>query len=163
AISDLEDVVVVGYGTQKKGNLTGSIDVVSGERLANRPANTVADLIKGVSPYLNIGMNMRGVESVAVSTWNLLGITSISAGGGPLILVDGVEMNITNVDPESIESISVLKDASASAVYGSRAPFGVILITTKQGSRDGKVNIQYTDNFSFNTPIRLPSQVDSYT
>lgn len=161
--SDLEEVVIVGYGTQKKGNLTGAIDVVSGDRLANRPANTVADLIKGVSPNLNISMNMRGGEPGSVSTWNLRGITSISAGGGPLILVDGVEMNITNVDPESIESISVLKDASASAVYGSRAPFGVILITTKQGSKDGTVKIQYTNNLSFNTPIRLPSHVDSYT
>jgi len=162
-VSDLEEVVVVGYGTQKKGNLTGSVDVVSGERLSNRPANTVADLIKGVSPNLNISMNMRGGEPGSVSGWNLRGMASISGGGAPLILVDGVEMNITNVDPESIESISVLKDASASAIYGSRAPFGVILITTKQGKRDGTVNIQYSDNLSFNTPIRLPSQVDSYT
>ena len=163
AVSDLEEVVVVGYGTQKKGNLTGSVDVVSGERLANRPGNTVADLVKGVSPNLNIGMNMRGGEPGAVATWNLRGMASINGGGAPLILVDGVEMNITNVDPESIESISVLKDASASAIYGARAPFGVILVTTKQGKKDGTVSIQYTDNFSFNSPIRIPSQVDSYT
>lgn len=162
-VSDLEEVIVVGYGTQKKGNLTGSVDVVSGERLANRPANTVADLVKGVSPNLNISMNMRGGEPGSVSNWNLRGMASINGGGAPLILVDGVEMNITNVDPETIESISVLKDASASAVYGSRAPFGVILITTKQGRKDGTVNIQYSDNLSFNTPIRNPSHVDSYT
>lgn len=162
-VSDLEEVVVVGYGTQKKGNLTGSVDVVSGERLANRPANTVADLVKGVSPNLNISMNLRGGEPGSVSSWNLRGIASINGGGAPLILVDGVEMNITNVDPESIESISVLKDASASAVYGSRAPFGVVLITTKRGRKDGVVNIQYSDNLSFSSPIRLPSHIDSYT
>lgn len=161
--SDLEEVVVVGYGTQKKGNLTGSVDVISGDKLSNRSANTVADLIKGASPNLDISMNMRGGEPGSVSSWNLRGMASISGGGEPLILVDGVEMNITNVDPESIESVSVLKDASASAIYGSRAPFGVILITTKQGNRDGTVNIQYSDNLSFNTPIRFPSHIDSYT
>lgn len=162
-LSDLDEVVVVGYGTQKKSNLTGSVDVISGDRLANRSANTVADLIKGASPNLDIAMNMRGGEPGSVSSWNLRGMASISGGGAPLILVDGVEMNITNVDPESIESVSVLKDASASAIYGSRAPFGVILITTKQGSKDGTVSIQYTDNLSFNSPIRFPSHIDSYT
>jgi len=161
-LSDLDEVVVVGYGTQKKGNLTGSVDVISGDRLSNRSSNTVADLIKGASPNLNIGMNMRGGEPGSVSSWNLRGMASISGGGAPLILVDGVEMNITNVDPESIESVSVLKDASASAVYGSRAPFGVILITTKQGKKDGTVSIQYTDNLSTSTPIRNPSHIDSY-
>ena len=161
--SDLEEVVVVGYGTQKKSNLTGSIDVISGERLKDRAANNVADLIKGASPNLNISMNMRGGEPGSSSNWNIRGMGSIEGDASPLILVDGVEMNINNVDPESIESVSVLKDASASAVYGSRAPFGVILITTKKGSKTGGVNIQYTDNLSFSSPVRLPSFVDSYT
>ncbi|MFC7523927.1 SusC/RagA family TonB-linked outer membrane protein [Parapedobacter sp. GCM10030251] len=161
--SDLEEVVVVGYGTQKKSNLTGSIDVISGERLKDRAANNVADLIKGASPNLNISMNMRGGEPGSSSNWNIRGMGSIEGDASPLILVDGVEMNINNVDPESIESVSVLKDASASAVYGSRAPFGVILITTKKGGKTGGVNIQYTDNLSFSSPVRLPSFVDSYT
>ncbi len=159
----LEEVVVVGYGTQKKINLTGAVDVVSGDRLANRPANTVADLIKGASPNLNITMGMRGGEPGAASTWNIRGTGSIHGSGSPLVLVDGVEMNIQNVDPESIESVSVLKDASASAIYGSRAPFGVILITTKKGNRSEKVSIQYSNNLSFASPTKLPSYADALT
>lgn len=159
----LEEVVVIGYGTQKKVNLTGAVDVVSGDKLANRPANTVADLIKGTSPNLNITMGMRGGEPGATSTWNIRGTGSIHGSGSPLVLVDGVEMNVNNVDPESIESISVLKDASASAIYGSRAPFGVILITTKKGAKGDKVNIQYSTNLSAASPVRVPSQVNSLT
>ncbi|MBZ4188610.1 SusC/RagA family TonB-linked outer membrane protein [Niabella beijingensis] len=159
----MDEVIVVGYGTQKKSNLTGAVDVISGDRLKNRAANNVANLIKGASPNLNITMNMRGGEPGAASNWNIRGMGSIQGNSSPLILVDGVEMNVNNVDPESIESVSVLKDASASAVYGSRAPFGVILITTKKGSKDGGANIQYTNNLSFNSPARLPSFVDSWT
>ncbi len=161
--SSLDEVVVVGYGTQKRVNLTGAVDVVSGERLANRAANNVADLIQGTTPNLNITMNMRGGEPGSTSSWNLRGMGSLAGNASPLILVDGVEMNINNVDPESIETISVLKDASASAIYGARAPFGVILITTKKGGKGEKVTVQYSNNLSFNTPIRVPSFVDSYT
>lgn len=162
-LAGLEEVVIVGYGRQKKVNLTGSVDVISGDRLKNRTANNVADLVKGASPNLNISMNMRGGEPGSASNWNIRGMGSIEGNASPLILVDGVEMNINNVDPESIESVSILKDASASAVYGSRAPFGVVLITTKRGRKDGGVNIQYTDNLSVSSPVRLPSFVDSYT
>lgn len=157
----LDDVVVVGYGTQKKTNLTGSVDVVSGEQLANRPAAKVADLLKGTSPNLNITMNSRGGEPGAASNWNIRGLGSTSAGSAPLVLVDGVEIDLNNVDPESVESVSVLKDASASAIYGSRAPFGVILITTKKGSRSDKINIQYNNNLSFASPVRVASQENS--
>lgn len=159
----LDEVVVVGYGTQKKENLTGSVDVISSDRLKDRAANNVADLIKGASPNLNISMNMRGGEPGTSSNWNIRGIGSLEGSSSPLILVDGVEMNINNVDPESIESVSILKDASASAVYGSRAPFGVVLITTKKGSTTSEVSIQYTNNLSFSSPIRLPSYADSFT
>ncbi|MBC9797232.1 SusC/RagA family TonB-linked outer membrane protein [Sinomicrobium weinanense] len=159
----LDEVVVVGYGTQKKENLTGSVDVISGDRLKDRAANNVADLVKGASPNLNISMNMRGGEPGTASNWNIRGMGSLEGNASPLILVDGVEMNINNVDPESIESVSILKDASASAVYGSRAPFGVILITTKKGKKTGGVSVQYTNNLSFSSPVRLPSFVDSYT
>ncbi|MCF3109985.1 TonB-dependent receptor [Niabella sp. CC-SYL272] len=161
--TSMDEVVVVGYGTQKKSNLTGAVDVISGERLKDRAANNVGDLIKGASPNLNISMNMRGGEPGSAANWNIRGMGSIQGDASPLILVDGVEMNINNVDPEAIESVSILKDASASAIYGSRAPFGVILITTKKGSRTGGVNIQYTNNLSWNSPVRLPSFVDSYT
>lgn len=157
----LDDVVVVGYGTQKKTNLTGSVDVVSGEQLANRPAAKVADLLKGTSPNLNISMNSRGGEPGAASSWNIRGIGSINGNANPLILVDGVEVDFNNIDPESIESVSVLKDASASAIYGSRAPFGVVLITTKKGSKGEKVNIQYNNNLAFASPAKRISQENS--
>lgn len=158
----LDDVVVVGYGTQKKVTLTGSVDAISGEALQNRPASLVSDLIKGVSPNLNITMGMRGGEPGATSSWNIRGLGSISANASPLILVDGVEVNINNIDPESIESISVLKDASASAIYGSRAPFGVILITTKRGQQ-GRMTVEYSNNIGMNKPMRFSSFVDALT
>lgn len=159
----LDDVVVVGYGTQKKVNMTGSVDVISGEQLANRPAAKVADLLKGTSPNLNITMNSRGGEPGAASNWNIRGVGSIQGSSAPLVLVDGVEIDFNNVDPESIESVSVLKDASASAIYGSRAPFGVILITTKKGGKNEKVNIQYSNNLALASPVRVASQVNSLT
>src|SRR5690554_2415824 len=160
--SELDEVVVVGYGTQKKVTITGSVDAIAGEEIQNRSAVLVSDLIKGASPNLNITMGMRGGEPGATSSWNIRGLGSISANASPLILVDGVEVNINNIDPETIESISVLKDASASAIYGSRAPFGVVLITTKKGT-EGKVNIEYTNNVSMNSPIGVPDFVDALT
>src|SRR5690606_31161522 len=161
--SDLEEVVVVGYGTQKKGNLTASVDVISGEALADRPATNVADLIKGASPNMNVTMNMRGGEPGSVSSLNIRGVGSIGGSANPLVLVDGVAMDLMNVDPETVESISILKDASASAIYGSRAPFGVILITTKRGKAQQGATIQYTNNLSLGSPIKLPHFIDSYT
>ena len=138
----LDEVVVVGYGTQKKVNLTGSVDVITEEVLANRSAPTMSQLIQGASPNLNISMNSLGGEPGAARTWNIRGTGSLAGNQSPLVLVDGVETNIDTVDPESIESISVLKDASASAIYGSRAPFGVILVTTKRGKKNQEMHIQ---------------------
>jgi TonB-linked SusC/RagA family outer membrane protein len=157
------EVVVVGYGTQKKINLTGAVDVVSGKVLENRPAFALDDLIKGTSPNLGITMGMRGGEPGAVSSWSIRGMGSINGNAVPLILVDGVEMNVKDIDPSTIESISILKDASASAIYGSRAPFGVVLITTKKGTKDGKARIQYSNDLVWDYPFRIPSYVDSYT
>ncbi|NQD71431.1 TonB-dependent receptor [Sphingobacterium shayense] len=161
--NDLQEVVVVGYGTQKKGTLTGSVDVISGDMLKDRPANNVADLIKGASPNMNIDMGMRGGEPGAASSLNIRGVGSISGSSSPLVLVDGVEMDLNAIDPQTVESISVLKDASTAAVYGSRAPFGVILITTKKGSRQEGVTVDYSTNLSLSSPLRLPSFIDSYT
>lgn len=161
-MASLDEVVVVGYGTQKKMTLTGSVDAISGDELQNRPAVNMGDLMKGASPNLNITMGMRGGEPGSTSSWNIRGLGSINANASPLILVDGVEVNINNVDPESVESVSVLKDASASAIYGSRAPFGVVLITTKKGQQ-GRVTVEYNNNLSMNTPIGVPSFVDAYT
>lgn len=161
--STLEEVVVVGYGTQKRAHMTAAVDVVSGEALANRPSANVADLIKGASPNMNINMGMRGGEPGAASGWNIRGVGSLNGGSAPLVLVDGVEVDINSVDPETIESVSVLKDASASAVYGSRAPYGVILITTKKGSKTEGVKVDYSNNLSLSSLLRLPHFIDSYT
>lgn len=153
--SELDELIVVGYGTQKKVTLTGSVDAISGDEIQNRSAVLVSDLIKGASPNLNINMGMRGGEPGATSSWNIRGLGSLTGSTEPLILVDGVEVNINNVDPETIESVSVLKDASASAIYGSRAPFGVVLVTTKKG-KEGKVSVEYSNNLSMNKPIGVP-------
>lgn len=159
----LDEVVVVGYGTQKKSNLTASVDVISNAQLKDRPANNVADLLKGASPNVNINMGMRGGEPGATSGVNIRGIGSINGASSPLVLVDGVEMDLASVDPETVESISILKDASAAAVYGSRAPFGVVLITTKKGTKQDGVKVDYSNNLSLSSPLRLPSFIDSYT
>ena len=159
-VQQMEEVVVVGYGTQKKVNLSGSVDFISGDILQNRSTANVAELVKGASPNLNISMGRMGGEPGASSNWNVRGIGSINADAAPLILVDGVPVNINNIDPESIESVSVLKDASASAIYGSRAPFGVVLITTKKGQQ-GKARIEYSNNLFINYPQPLASFVRS--
>ncbi|WP_206611098.1 TonB-dependent receptor [Mariniphaga sediminis] len=157
----MEEVVVVGYGTQKKINLTGSVDVVAGEKLENRPNQNVGELLKGTSPNLNIVMSERGGEPGAEPKWNIRGMGSISGNDSPLILVDGVEMDINNLDPQNIESVSVLKDASASAIYGARAPFGVVLITTKRGKKDGRMSVKYSNNLSFDTKLGIPDMENS--
>ncbi|MGV3502602.1 MAG: TonB-dependent receptor [Adhaeribacter sp.] len=160
-LAKLEEVVVVGYGTQKKINLTGAVDVVSGEQLANRPAPNVALLLQGTAPNMNISLNSFGGEPGATQRMQLRGVGSLQGNTAPLVLVDGVETNINNIDPESVESISVLKDASASAVYGSRAAFGVILITTKKGGKNQPVRIEYANNTSFAMPIYIPDMESS--
>jgi TonB-linked SusC/RagA family outer membrane protein len=161
-VQNLEEVVVVGYGTQKKMNLTGSVESISGEELANRPLPNVGAALSGLSPNLNINLSGGlGGEPGATRSWNIRGMGSINGNTSPLILVDGVEMDINNLDPQNIESVSVLKDASASAIYGARAPFGVVLITTKNGSKDGGVSIQYNTNLAIGTKMGLPHMEDA--
>jgi TonB-linked SusC/RagA family outer membrane protein len=160
-ISTLEEVVVVGYGTQKKINLTGAVDVVDGEQLSNRPAPNMSMLLQGAAPNMNISLNSFGGEPGATQSWQIRGVGSISGNTAPLILVDGVETNVNNIDPETVESVSILKDASASAVYGSRAAFGVVLITTKKGSANQPVRITYSNNLSFAVPIYVPDMESS--
>ena len=159
---DLEEVVVVGYGTQKKVNLTGAIDVVNGDQLADRPAAQTSQLLQGLSPSTMITMKMRGGEPGAEQNIQVRGIGSITGDSSPLVLVDGVEMDMNLVDPSTIESISVLKDASSSAIYGSRAAFGVILIQTKKGA-NRPVTFSYSNNISVNVPYYTPDMLDSYT
>lgn len=129
----LEQVVVVGYGSQKKINLTGAVDQVSGEDIINRPVGNVMQSLQGVSPGLNI--TYSGGRPGSIPNINIRGFTSIN-GGGPLIVIDGVAAaydDLLRLNPADIESFSVLRDAASAAIYGARAAFGVVLITTKQG------------------------------
>lgn len=139
----LNEVVVIGYGTTKKINLTGAVSQVTAKDLQDRPVSNLTQALQGMVPNLNItfGSGKPG-QSGSI---NVRGNTSIN-GGSPLVLIDGVPGDIDRVNAADVESISVLKDASASAVYGARAAFGVILVTTKQ-AKDGKTTISYSNNF----------------
>ncbi len=160
-ILGLDEIVVIGYGTQKKVNLTGAVDFVTSDELANRSVGTVAQTIQGIVPNLGISIdNYEGGEPGATQHWNLRGEGTLTGSEAPYILVDGVPMDIAHVNPEDIESVSILKDAAASAIYGARAPFGVILITTKRGTK-GDLKINYSNNFGFGTPTLLPKAANS--
>lgn len=155
--ADLNEVVVVGYGTQKKVNLSGAVDFVSGEVLESRPISNISQGLQGMVPNLNIQFN-SGAPGEAANI-NIRGMTSIN-GGDPLILVDNVPVSsaeLNRISPQDIESLSVIKDASAAAIYGARASFGVILITTKSGK--GPLKITYNNNFTFNTPTVMPDKI----
>jgi TonB-linked SusC/RagA family outer membrane protein len=121
----------------------------------------VGEVLRGVSPNLNINLGAYGAEPGATLGFNIRGVGSISGNSAPLILVDGVEMDINNLDPGTIESVSVLKDASSSAIYGSRAPFGVVLITTKKGKKNDRITIQYNNNLIFGRSIGIPHMENS--
>ena len=154
----LSEVVVVGYGVQKKANLSGAVDQIGPEQIQSRPISNLAQGLQGISPNLNIDFN-SGAPGQAAKI-NIRGLTSIN-GGEPLILIDGVPsdaIELNRLAPEDVESISVLKDASSAAIYGARAAFGVILITTKTGRQDG-VFVSYNANFSTGTTTILPNKI----
>lgn len=159
----LEEVVVVGYGTQKKVNLTGSVSVIDSKAFESVPVANAVQALQGQVPGLNIYSNKGGGLNQKQSI-NVRGIGTIGEGstGDALILIDGMEADIFSVNPQDIESISVLKDAAASSIYGSRAPFGVVLVTTKKG-KAGKAQINYNNSFHLSSPINMPSSLDSYT
>lgn len=158
----LEEVVVVGFGTQKKVNLTGSVGLATAKDIEARPVTNATQALQGLVPGLQITTNTGELDKNM--SINIRGNGTIGDGssGSPLILIDGMEGDINTVNPQDIENISVLKDAAASSIYGSRAPFGVILITTKKG-KAGKATINYNNSFRFNSPVNLPQMMDSYT
>lgn len=133
AASELDEVVVVGYGAQKKVNLTGAVSVVNQKDIVGRPTANMATALQGADPSLNLTMSAGGPGSSY--NINIRGMASInnSSTTKPLVLVDGVEMDLARVNTNDIESVSILKDASAAAIYGSKAAAGVVLITTKSG------------------------------
>lgn len=160
----LDEVVVVGFGSQKKVNVTGAVSQVSAEALEARPVQNVSQALQGVVPGLNFSTNNRGGELNNTLNVNIRGGGTIGDGSNssPLILIDGVEGSMNALNPQDIESISVLKDAASAAVYGSRAPFGVILITTKSG-KSGRTTVNYNNSLRFSDPISMPRMMDSYS
>ena len=158
----LDEVVVVGFGVQKKVNLTGSVAVADNALLEARPVNNAVTALQGVVPGLNISTSGLGGTLDAEKSINIRGTGTVGdqSSGSPLILIDGMEGDLTSINPQDIESISVLKDAASSSIYGSRAPFGVVLVTTKSG-REGKVNVNYNNNFRFKTPLNMPDMMNS--
>ena len=159
---NLNEVVVVGFGTQKKVNLTGSVAVVDGKKLTQRPVQSAAQALQGIVPGLQIS-NSSGGSLESNPSINIRGTATIGEGssGSPLVLIDGMEGDINTINSQDIESISVLKDAAASSIYGSRAPFGVILITTKGGNKEGKVVVNYNNSFRFSNLIRGKHMMNS--
>ncbi len=155
----LEEVVVVGYGVQKKVNLTGSVAMVEGETLEQRPLANATQSLQGMVPGLYIDNSNAGRPG-ATSSLQLRGQGNLSGSGSPYVLVDGVEMDLADVNPNDIESISVLKDAAASSIYGARAAYGVILVTTKKG-KEGKTRVSYQATLGWSQPTSLPEMVNA--
>ena len=141
----LDETVVVGYGTQKKVNLTGAVSAVSADDLKDRKVSQVGSALQGMIPNLNITQNSGSPD--AGSSYNIRGNTSPN-GGSPLILVDGVETYLDRINANDIASISVLKDAASAAIYGARGAFGVILVTTKSGKTDMAPKVTFDGRFS---------------
>lgn len=154
-IQSLNEVVVVGYGTQKKVNLTGAVGIAGGEVLENRAIANVGQGLQGVLPGLNV--TIQNGDPTSSADFNIRGFESIN-GGSPLILVDNVPMDLNQINPNDIESISVLKDAASAAIYGARAAFGVILVTTKSGKK-GKTRVTLSTEQTVTTPIFLVNPV----
>mgnify|MGYP002544950227 FL=1 len=155
----LDQVVVVGYGTQKKANLSGAVAAVDGKVLQDRPITNIGQGLQGVVPNLNITMNNGGAPG-ATSSFNIRGNTSLN-GGSPLVLVDNVQMDANLVNPDDIESISVLKDAASASIYGARAAYGVILITTKKGKKSDKPTVSLSATGYWQSPALTFHNVNS--
>lgn len=153
----LDEIVVIGYGTQKKVNLTGAVETISSKEIDDRPVKSVVDALQGNIPGLTV-QSAQGTPG-SFSTFKIRGSSSINSGGA-LVLIDGIPGNINDVNPQDIENISVLKDAASAAIYGARAAEGVLLITTKQASSE-KMKIEYNGNFAYNTPTRIPETNDA--
>lgn len=158
-VSDLDEVVVIGYGTVKKANLSGAVETVSANKLVSRSTPNIGVALQGLVPNLNISHPGGGATNTT-PTFNIRGMTSIN-GGSPLILVDGVPTtaaDFSRMNPLDIESFTMLKDASSAAIYGARAAYGVILVTTKTGTTD-KLAINVNSSYNIRKNGRMPKAV----
>lgn len=157
---DLDEVIVVGYGSQKRINATGAVDQITSKNLENRPVTNLTQGLQGLLPNLNLKM-LDGKPTQSPS-YNIRGTTSIGQGGSALILIDGFEGNPSLLNPNDVETVSILKDAASAAIYGARGVFGVVLITTKKGLK-GRTNVTYSSNYAIKSPVTRPDLVtDGY-
>lgn len=161
-ITSLGEIVVVGYGTEKKVNLTGAVDVISNDMIKNRMTSTVSQLLVGSASGVSFDYDRNGYQPGSETSLQIRGTGSLN-GGEPYVVIDGFPGDMNRLNPEDIESISILKDAAASAIYGARAPYGVVLITTKSGKKKKKLSASYSGSVNIITPARLPGTLDSYT
>lgn len=164
-----EAVVVVGYGKEKQENLTGSVSSISTEEMSKVPANTVTDALQGMATGLQVldGGGSPGRENLDIlvrgqGTLGREGDIGAAGASRPLVLIDGVEGDLSNINMMQVEDISVLKDAASSAIYGSRAANGVILVTTKRGSSDG-LQVSYNGYVGIQSRTAWPKRVDTET
>ena len=155
----IEEVVAVGYGTQRKVNLTGAVGVADQKVLENRPITNLGQGLQGAIP--NLQVTQSNYSPGQGSSFNIRGFTSLN-GGGPLVLIDGVVQDPNLINPNDVESVSVLKDAASAAIYGARAAYGVVLITTKSGKKDQKPTLNVTTSYSSSSPSNIPKYADSW-
>lgn len=155
-LTSLDEIVVVGFGTQKKANLTGAVSSVDMDKvLGDRPVSSASQALQGAVPGMQV--TFGGGRPGQGTNLNIRGVTSIN-GGSPLVLVDNVPMNIDDVNPKDIQNVTVLKDAAAASIYGARAAFGVILISTKKGGKNQPTQISYSGNLTSSSATTLPEK-----
>ncbi|WP_411030143.1 SusC/RagA family TonB-linked outer membrane protein [Spongiimicrobium sp. 3-5] len=156
--AQLDEVVVVGFGEQKKSSLSGAVTIVKmDEVLGDRPVTNVTSALQGVAAGLQV-INSSGQPGGNNSSIELRGFGSINNATPPLILVDNVEMSLADINPNDIKNVTILKDAAAASIYGARGAWGVILITTKKPIREQKVSFDYRNTVSFSSPVELPEK-----
>lgn len=155
----INEVVVVGYGSQKKVNLSGSVSAIEGSKLSTQPATDAVAALQGQMPGVAV-LRSSGQPGSETSGMRIRGFSSVNATSA-LVLIDGVEGDLSLVNADDIASISVLKDAAASAIYGARAAAGVVLVTTKSGT-EGKPKVTYNGYFAFNTPGNMPERLPAW-
>ncbi len=159
-VKSLTEVVVVGYGTQEKKDLTGSVSSLDSKTIADRQSIQLSDALQGT--MAGVTVTRGGGQPGAASTVRIRGVTSLNVND-PLVIVDGVPgLGLNDINPNDVESITVLKDAASQAIYGARAAAGVILVTTKR-AKEGKLQVGYDYEYGINTPTRLPSFADART
>jgi len=156
----LEEVVAVGYGTQKKVNLTGAVAAIEGETITRKSATDVLSAMQGEMAGVAV-LRSSGQPGSETSGIRIRGFSSVNSTSA-LVLIDGVEGDMTLINPNDIESVSILKDAAAASIYGARAAAGVILITTKSGEKSGEVKVSYNGYFGVNTPGNMPKRVTAW-